>query len=359
VADLRAHLKLAVEVELSTIPPYLYAMWSIEDPASEVARLLKSIVTEEMLHVALATNLLLACGGDIDFTDPAIRPAYPQPLPHHRPPLPVDLAPMSLEVVRSTFMVIERPEAPTALPEADEYETLGQFYLAVELAIEALAASHDLFGHHQPERQLADPSYYAPVEFDADDSGGLVLVSDVASARAAIEVIVHQGEGLRDEKWADAEHRELTHYAKLLRIDAGEVPIGAVRPATINPRRGDLPPSAWPAVDLFNALNAYLYLTLDALFRPGEHRGGLIGRLYRLMSEMLAPTARYLMTIPAGSGRVASRARVKEPRSTAGPTFEPFALGPDPKAQLAEMSAAAAAGHPALGPVADVLAAHR
>jgi rubrerythrin len=73
VADLRRHLRLAVEVELSTIPPYLYALWSIEDQASEAARLLRSIATEEMLHVALATNILLGVGGDIDLADPAIR----------------------------------------------------------------------------------------------------------------------------------------------------------------------------------------------------------------------------------------------------------------------------------------------
>jgi hypothetical protein len=347
VADLRAHLKLAVEVELSTIPPYLYAMWSIEDPASEVARLLKSIVTEEMLHVALATDILLAVGGDIDFTDPAIRSTYPRPLPHHRPPLRVDLAPMSMELLRGTFMVIERPESPEAPPEADEYETLGQFYLAVELAIEALASSHDLFRDHQPERQLSDPSFYGAVEFDADDSGGLLLVSDVASARAAIDVIVHQGEGLRDEKWADPEHRELTHYAKLLRIHDGEVSIGAVRPTLVNPRRADLPAPARPVADLFNALNTYLYLTLDAIFSLTDHRGALVDRLYRIMSELLAPTARHLMTLPGGDGHVA------------GPTFELYVLGPEPKAELAALAAGVALDHPTLSNVAELLASHR
>ena len=31
VAELREHLLLAIEVEVSLIPPYLYAMYSIED----------------------------------------------------------------------------------------------------------------------------------------------------------------------------------------------------------------------------------------------------------------------------------------------------------------------------------------
>jgi hypothetical protein len=254
---------------------------------------------------------------------------------------------MSMALLRATFMVIERPESPAALPEADEYETLGQFYLAIEMAIEALAASHDLFGHHQPGRQLSDPSFYGAVEFDADDSGGLLLVGDVASARSAIDVIVHQGEGLRNEKWADPAHRELTHYHKLLRIHDGEVPIGPVRPALLNPRRSGLPPPARPVADLFNALHAYLYLTLAAMFRGGEQQGDLVNQLYRVMTRLLAPTARYLMSLPAGDGHVA------------GPTFEPYTLGPEPKAELADLAAGVALDHPTLGHVAELLAAHR
>lgn len=50
VDDLREHLLVAIEVELSTIPPYLYAMYSIEDQSSEAALLIRSVVVEEMLH---------------------------------------------------------------------------------------------------------------------------------------------------------------------------------------------------------------------------------------------------------------------------------------------------------------------
>jgi hypothetical protein len=48
--ELQVHLQLAIEVELTTVPPYLLAAWSIEDQASPAAVLLRSIVTEEMLH---------------------------------------------------------------------------------------------------------------------------------------------------------------------------------------------------------------------------------------------------------------------------------------------------------------------
>ena len=55
---LHEHLELAIQVELTTVPPYLYAMYSIADQRSESALLLRSIVAEEMLHAVLASNVL-------------------------------------------------------------------------------------------------------------------------------------------------------------------------------------------------------------------------------------------------------------------------------------------------------------
>jgi rubrerythrin len=198
VQELRDHIALAVEVELTTIPQYLYALYSIEDQQSESALLIRSIVAEEMLHVSLAANLLVAVGGEPCFAEASIVPIYPGPLPHHIPPLMLNLAPCSDALVRETFMAIERPEPRDALPEEDQFETLGQFYQALELAIDRLGESEDLFTNPQRDRQMADPAFYEPVAFDAEDSGGLMLIEDAASADAAIEIIVHQGEGMSD-----------------------------------------------------------------------------------------------------------------------------------------------------------------
>ena len=57
------------------------------------------------------------------------------------------------------------------------------------------------------ERQMADPLFYGPVKFDAADSGGLQGIKDLESATAAIEIVIHQGEGLSDERWADPAHQ--------------------------------------------------------------------------------------------------------------------------------------------------------
>lgn len=345
VEDLRRHLTLAMKVELTTVPPYLFAMYSIEDQSSEAARLIKSVVAEEMLHAALVANLLLAVGGRPDFSDPSLLPTYPGFLPHHEPPLRLELSPCSQQVCRDVFMVIEQPESPGAPPEDDRFETLGQFYLAVELALERLAAYVDLFADHQPECQLSDPRFYAPVEYDAEDSGGLLLVHDLASARRAIETVVHQGEGITDGKYADPAHQELTHYYKFEQIASGASPLGRVRPVAANPKTADLPEAVRPVAEFANAVYRYLYLTMDELFRPAEDKGALVDRLYGLMSGVLRPVARYLTEQPVGGGM------------TAGPTFEVFAFQADtsPADQLRALGAVVMEGHPSLHDAVAVL----
>ncbi len=340
--DLRQHLALAIKVELTTVPPYLFAMYSIEDQTSEAARLIKSVVAEEMLHAALVANLLTAVGGRPDFSNPALAPTYPGLLPHHVPPLMVDLAPASPQLCRDVFMVIEQPEAPGAPPEDDMFETLGQFYYALELALEDLSGRFDLFLDIQADRQLADSRFYQPVEFDAEDSGGLMLVKDLESACAAIEVVVHQGEGVADDRYADPSHQELTHYYKFEQIADGVSPLGEIRPVMVNPKTADLPEPLRPVSDLVNALYRYLYVTMDDLYQPLADKGPLVERLYLVMSRLLGPAIRYLMEQEVGGGLVA------------GPSFEvyPFDVGSPAVDQLKSLAAQVLVNHPGLAPIA-------
>jgi hypothetical protein len=92
-------------------------------------------------------------------------------------------------------MRVEQPEVHGAPAEPDRFESRGQFYHALEIGIDELSERFDLFADPQLDHQLSDPSFYAPVAFDAEDSGGLMLIDGADSAKAAIEVIVHQGEG--------------------------------------------------------------------------------------------------------------------------------------------------------------------
>src|SRR5438445_6847693 len=61
---LQEHLQWAIELEHSTIPPYLCALYSIEaGHNAEAAEVLSSVMVEEMLHLTLADNLVNAVGG--------------------------------------------------------------------------------------------------------------------------------------------------------------------------------------------------------------------------------------------------------------------------------------------------------
>ena len=62
--DLRLHLDWAIHVELTTIPLYLYAMYSLREETSEAHSVIRSIVVEEMLHMCLACNLLLSVSAE-------------------------------------------------------------------------------------------------------------------------------------------------------------------------------------------------------------------------------------------------------------------------------------------------------
>ena len=78
VEDLRQHLQWAIELEHSTLPPYLTALYSIKDGTNqEAVEVIHSVFIEEMLHLTLAANILNAVGGAPNLDYPGIMPSYP------------------------------------------------------------------------------------------------------------------------------------------------------------------------------------------------------------------------------------------------------------------------------------------
>jgi hypothetical protein len=98
LADLQDALQTAMQLEFSTIPPYLCAQWSISSDPSGVANMIQIIVVQEMYHFALAGNMLTAIGGSPSIANAAFVPSYPtNTLPGGIPQkLAVDLQPLSL-----------------------------------------------------------------------------------------------------------------------------------------------------------------------------------------------------------------------------------------------------------------------
>jgi len=108
--DLRQHLQWAIELEHSTLPPYLCALYSIKPGTNEPAvDVLTSVFVEEMLHMTLAANVLNAVGCNPVLDRPDFIPRYPTYLPHSSDAFLVSLAPFSPDAI-DTFMKIERPE---------------------------------------------------------------------------------------------------------------------------------------------------------------------------------------------------------------------------------------------------------
>ncbi|WP_224332189.1 ferritin-like domain-containing protein [Haloprofundus halobius] len=329
--SLREHLQWAIRVELSTIPAYLYAMYSIDDDASVPYRLIRSVVVEEMLHAALVANVLAAVGGEPQFYDEAVVPSYPMALPHHRPEIVLDLERASPEVIDRVFATIERPREVGGLPEDDDYETIEQFYMAVEEAVDRLDAEAGLFEADRIDRQMAEPEYYAPVEYDSEESGGLHPVTDWETAARAIETIVHQGEGYREAEYADPDHHEQTHYYKFKQIADGTHSLGGTRPVPTNPLSAEYPARLRPAADLFNACYSYLYVLLDGLYSPvdAETKDDIVLELYGVMMAAMRPLARWLTEQPLGDVDGTG-----DTDGHAAPTFEFYRFDGDPTEEL-------------------------
>ena len=215
VEGLRRALQNAIELEHATIPPYLYALYSLKTGTNmEIAGLIKSIVLQEMLHMSLDCNILNAIGGTPKIDDPRFLPKYPGPLPGGvESGLIVPLAPFSKQLVQDTFMEIEEPEDPLHFPvkeldlaAAETPVTIGQFYAKIVEQIKD--CPRDIF--------TGDPDKQLTTGFKALQQ---IHVHNAETAIAAIDLIVEQGEGTAVSP-LDPEH-ELAHYYRFAEIYNG------------------------------------------------------------------------------------------------------------------------------------------
>jgi hypothetical protein len=180
-------LRDALRLEFSTIPLYLYAEWSLDRTKNRViATIIRSIIIEEMLHMALVCNILNALGQSPLIDDPRVVPEYPGPLPGGvESDLTVHLEPFSMAQL-AVFLQIEEPEAVLNFPEhalaaAGAPVTIGQFYRELRRQLGALTDSNFA---STPRNQV-----------DANIIENALPVTSVQSAQAAIDLIIRQGEG--------------------------------------------------------------------------------------------------------------------------------------------------------------------
>jgi len=339
----------AAELEHAIMCQYLFAAFSLKQRADEgltgeelaaVTRWRRQVLhvaTQEMLHLALVQNLLSAVGAAPHFA----RPNLPAPASHYPAGVQLVLLPFG-EPALLHFMFLERPEgmdladaeglaavgqAKPALSERDivprgqDFATVGHLYRSIEAGFVRLAGKRGedwLFVG--PPRAQAAAAYFRWPE--------LVAVTDLASARRAIEEILEQGEGARGD-WREAHFGQfveiLDEYEQMREARPGFAPVRAVIAANVRPPERDVEvplitdPLTARVMDLFNVSYEILLQIFQRYFAHTEETDVqlkvLADATVGLMVGVLKPLGDLITALPAGPGY--------EGR-TAGPSFELF-----------------------------------
>ncbi len=306
-------LQRAIALELSTIPPYLTAMYSIQDKTSGAYQAIRDVVLEEMLHVNLVSNLINALGGRPKLTGSAC-PRYPGYLPVLGASGPyVELLPATSEQIGNTFMAIEHP-APVDAPAEDEVvDTIGQFYKAIEIGFRDYSRRHWFVGGG-----VQATSFYF-----GSGAGRVVEVTGTTSALEALEEIVQQGEGASNlheplvpyDPWGNYENygmrsdgtygpilgsaRELSHYYRFKDLADGTIPLPATYPMVDNPDPATFTNKvAKDLAQIFDeCYSALLYALQEALSSERED-DPFFTVVFPLMQSVVPALAQQLLTTP-------------------------------------------------------------
>ena len=338
----------ACELEHGLLCEYLYAQFSLKRSVAEgvtpeqLARIqaweatLIDVVKQEMLHLALATNILTAIGAAPHFE----RPNFPILSRWYPPDVQIALVPFGERALRH-FMYLERPEGmpledaegfaalgqmqplrsddPQLMAGAEEWHTVGHLYRGIEAGIAHLVDRYGEGGVFigPPRAQATTQVFEWPQ---------LTAVTDLASASRAIEVIVEQGEGARGD-WVNS------HFGKFVGILEDYLALRAADPS-FEPARPVLAvyrreppdieavtliedPLTSRVADLFNAVYEVI---LQLQSRYFVHHGETPDEL-----ETLAKTVKHLMNwVMRSLGPILTSLPVgpRLPGRTAGPAFE-------------------------------------
>ena len=339
-------LSEAAEIEHGLMCCYLYAAYSLKRDASEglepgeldaVNRWrvsINDVAREEMLHLALVSNIQTAIGTAPHF----LRPNLPVAPGYHPSGVVLSLAPFDAGTV-DHFVYMERPEGVEApdgegfaqsvryerpalpgrlMPSAQDYLTVGHLYRAIRQGLVELAGSlgeKALFCGH-PSGQV-DTSVY-PLD-------GLEPVTDLVSAEAAIDRILLQGEGTADSH-ADSHYcRFLSIRDEFRRLRRERPEFDPARPVARNPvmrkpviAEGHVFVDAAPAaevLDLANALYTMILRLIGRMFGPTDETQSerrLLGLASIELMQVLTATSDVLTTLPAN---------LAHPGVSAGVTF--------------------------------------
>lgn len=221
----------AAEIEHCLMCTYLYGAFSLKQfefedlTPAELTAVKKwrheiiRIATDEMLHLALVSNLLISVGARPHyrrFNFPIAPGLFPADIS-------VSLSPLN-EATMDHFVYLERPRDATEqdgsafekrqykrespdnrlMAFSDDYATVGELYEAIENSFEQMSTElgEAAVFVGETSMQMTASLFKLP---------GLCTIGKLADARRAIELIIAQGEGSRAEKAG-------SHYARFTAI---------------------------------------------------------------------------------------------------------------------------------------------
>jgi hypothetical protein len=339
----------AAELEHALMCEYLFAAFSLKRSVDEgltreqlaaVERWRSTILTvakQEMLHLAIACNLLTSIGVSPHLS----RPNLPQPARHYPSGVRLELLPFGEQALRH-FLFLERPEGmdlndaeglaaiehaipvtgnEEIAPHLQEFRTVGHLYRSIEAGFRHLAekmGEENLFlgpSGSQTRGELFGWKELAPI-------------SNTDEAVRAIEAIVEQGEGPRGD-WRNAhfgrflsvldEYLQMTENAPGLEVARPVLPVLVRPPETGGDANLITDPATARVADLCNVtyevLLHLLYRLMSHIDESAEQIGTLATVAVGIMNDVIGPLADILSTMPVGP---------EHPGRTAGATFELF-----------------------------------
>ena len=327
----------AAEIEHGLMCCYLFAAHTLrrgeaeglrDDEVVAVERWRGAIVqvaVEEMLHLALVSNLLSAIGSAPHFQ----RPNFPVSPGYHPAGVVVSLAPFDRATL-DHFIFLERPEgidvpdgagfdspakyerairADHLVPSSQDYATVGHLYRGIRAGMMHLADS-------MGEAKLFVGARSAQIDASVGGLPGLIAVTDAASALRAVDTIVEQGEG-------SPANPARSHYRRFLAVREELKALVAERPGFVpalpvarNPVMRKPPdprdkvhvdhPKSARVMDLGNALYAFALRCLGRAF--GEAADGPVARRTLVEASvdamrLLSPVSHLLCRLPASESQ--------------------------------------------------------
>jgi hypothetical protein len=339
----------AAELEHALMCEYLFAAFSLKRSVDEgltdeqlaaVERWRSTILMvaqQEMLHLAIACNLLTSIGVSPHLS----RPNLPQPARHYPSGVRLELLPFSEQALRH-FLFLERPEGmdltdaeglaavehavpvmgtEEIAPHLQEFRTVGHLYRSIEAGFRHLAekmGEENLFlgpSGSQTRGELFGWKELGPI-------------SNTDDAVRAIEAIVEQGEGPRGD-WRNAhfgrflsvlsEYLQMRQNAPGLEVTRPVLPVLVRPPETGGEVNLITDPATARVADLCNVtyevLLHLLYRLMSHIDESAEQIGTLATVAVGIMNDVIGPLADILSTMPVGP---------EHPGHTAGATFELF-----------------------------------